>query len=69
MYAQVSAQVSQMQPGTDPNYLLLSGQRTSLGLAKSNIGNMKILRINGIVDIIIGLSLVLTGLALFKKNG
>ncbi len=66
-YDQIFATVKDM-PQTDPQYLALAGQRTSLGLAKANIGNMKILRINGIVDIIVGLGMVLTGVALFKKN-
>lgn len=67
MYDQVSAQITQV-PQTDPNYLGVALQKTSLGLAKANIGTVKAVRMNGIVDIIVGMGLVLTGIALFKKN-
>jgi hypothetical protein len=66
-YDQIFAQVKQV-PQTDPSYLTLAGQRTSLGLAKANIANMKILRLNGIVDIAVGLGLVLAGIALYARK-
>ena len=48
-------------------YLYLSAQRTSLALAKANIGTAKMVRTTGIVDIIIGLGLILGGFALLRK--
>lgn len=48
-------------------YDYLSAQRALLGLAKSNIGTAKFLRSNGTVDIILGLGVVLAGLALLRK--
>lgn len=66
-YDQVSAQLKQI-PQTDPNYLPTSLQKTSLGLAKSNIGAVKAVRMNGYVDIGVGIALVLTGMAFFAKN-
>lgn len=48
-------------------YAYLSGQRALLGLAKSNIGTAKFVRSTGLVDIILGLGMVLTGLALLRK--
>jgi hypothetical protein len=66
-YDQIVAQVK-LVPQTDPSYLMLSGQRTSLGLAKANIASMKILRLNGLVDIIVGLGLAITGIMLFAKK-
>ena len=48
-------------------YIYLSGQRTSLGLAKANIGVAGFVRMSGIIDIIIGLGLILAGWGLFKK--
>jgi|WetSurMetagenome_2_1015567.scaffolds.fasta_scaffold28685_3 hypothetical protein len=66
-YDQIVAQVK-LVPQTDPSYLMIAGQRTSLGLAKANIANMKILRLNGLVDIIVGLGLLIAGLALFTKK-
>lgn len=67
MYDQVSAQLKQI-PQTDPNYLPTSLQKTSLGLAKSNIGAVQSARMNGIVDIILGAGLLFTGIALFRKT-
>jgi hypothetical protein len=62
-YIQLVAAVSQA-----PNDAALFGKKTALGLAKANIANMKILNLNGIVDIIVGLGLLLTGIALFSKK-
>ena len=66
-YDQLVAAVSQT-PATDPTYATVFGKKTALGLAKANIANMKILRLNGLVDIIVGLGLLLTGFALFSKK-
>ena len=48
-------------------YNYLSAQRALLGLAKANVGNVNAVMMNGIVDIILGLGLVLTGFVTFKK--
>jgi len=55
-------------PQTDPSYLMIAGQRTSLGLAKANIGNVNAVRMNGIVDIAVGIGLLLTGIVLYRKS-
>jgi hypothetical protein len=69
-YSQIkAAEEPNIQKGTAPSamYNYLSAQRALLGLAKSNIGTAKFVRLNGIIDIITGLGLVLAGLALFRK--
>lgn len=53
-------------PSAMYNYLTI--QRTSLGLARANIGLASFVRMNGIIDIIVGLGLVLAGVCLFKKG-
>jgi cytochrome bd-type quinol oxidase subunit 1 len=58
-------QAGKAAPSAMYNYL--SGQRTSLGLAKANIGVAGFVRMSGIIDIIVGLGLVLAGWGLFKK--
>ena len=42
-------------------------QKTGLGLAKANYGTARAVRVNGVVDICVGLGLVLAGLALLRK--
>jgi hypothetical protein len=66
-YDQLVAAVGQT-PTTDPTYATVFGKKTALGLAKSNIANMKILNLNGIVDIIVGLGLLLAGITLYAKK-
>jgi predicted PurR-regulated permease PerM len=56
-------------PSSDPQYVMVLGQRTSLGLAKSNVGVAKVLQTMGIVNIIIGAGLVLAGCALMMRKG
>lgn len=53
-------------PSTTYNYLTV--QRTSLGLARANIGLAGFVRTSGIIDIIVGLGLILAGVGLFKKG-
>ena len=48
-------------------YINAFAQRSSLGLSKANIGNVKFVRVSGIVDIAAGLGLVLAGVVLFRK--
>jgi hypothetical protein len=49
-------------------YIYLTAQKTSLGLAKANIGVAGFVRTSGILGIIVGLGLVLGGMVLFKKS-
>ncbi len=69
-YDTVKAQYEQMkaagaQPGTDFNYLTI--QKTGLGLARANFGTAQSVRMNGIIDIILGLGLGLVGIVLMRK--
>jgi hypothetical protein len=80
-YDQVTAAFNKTMAAEEPNiqagkaapsamYGYLSGQRALLGLAKSNVGLAMFTRLSGIVEIVIGLGLVLTGLVLLlKKQG
>jgi hypothetical protein len=78
-YDKVSAAFDKMMAAEEPQiqagkaeasatYNYLSAQRALLGLAKSNIGTTKNVRINGIIDIIVGLGLVLAGVGLLRKS-
>jgi hypothetical protein len=58
-------QAGQAAPSAMYNYLTV--QRTSLGLAKTNIGLAGFVRTSGIIDIIVGLGLILAGVGLFRK--
>ncbi len=49
-------------------YNYFSAQRALLGLAKSNIGTAKFVRLNGLIDILVGLGLVLAGFVLLRKS-
>jgi hypothetical protein len=53
-------------PSAMYNYLTI--QRTSLGLARANIGLAGFVRTSGIIDVLVGLGLVLAGVVLFKKS-
>ena len=69
-YDQVKAQYEQMrdsgaQPSVEYNYLTV--QKTGLGLARANVGTANAVMFYGIVDIIVGLGLILTGIAMLKK--
>jgi predicted PurR-regulated permease PerM len=70
-YDQISGTYDQLKasgmPSSDPQYVMVLGQRTSLGLARSNVGTAKMVMFNGIVDIIVGLGLVLAGLGMLRK--
>ena len=48
------------------NYLTI--QRTALGLARANVGTTSILRMNGILDIVIGAGFMLAGIGLFRRS-
>ena len=69
-YDQVTAQYNQMkQAGApiDANYNALYGNKVGLGLARANVGTANFVSTSGILDIIIGLGLVLAGLAILRK--
>jgi hypothetical protein len=78
-YDAVSAKYNEQKAKEEPNiqagkalpsdiYNYYSAQRALLGLAKSNMGTVKAVRTNGIVDIVVGLSLILGGFVLLRKN-
>ena len=52
-------------PSATYNYLTI--QRSSLGLTRTNIGLAGFIRTNGIIDIILGLSLVLAAAVVYKQ--
>jgi hypothetical protein len=49
-------------------YNYLSAQRALLGLAKANMGTVKAVRTMGVVDILVGLGLILSGFVLLRKS-
>ena len=72
-YDQISGAFNQLKaagmPSSDPQYVMVLGQRTSLGLAKSSVGLAKFINTMGMVNIIVGVGLVLAGVAvMMKKN-
>jgi len=72
-YDQISGAFNQLKaagmPSSDPQYVMVLGQRTSLGLARSNVGLAKFINTMGMVNIIVGVGLVLAGCAvMMKKN-
>ncbi len=70
-YDAVKAQYEQMkaagaQPDAQYNYLYAT--KVGLGLARANKGTANAVRVNGVVDICVGLGLVLAGLGLLRKT-
>ncbi len=59
-------QAGQAMPSAMYNYL--SGQRTSLALARTNVGTAGFVRTTGIINIFLGLGVILAGLALLRKD-
>lgn len=66
-YDNIDKQVRAMM-GNEPQYLTYFAQRTSLGLAKTNIGTASLVRLLGIVNILIGVGLVATGFVMYRKS-
>ncbi len=67
-YDQISAAYSAVR-GTDaPEESVLLGKKTSLGLARSNIGTIDFVRNTAILEIVLGAGLVLAGAGLFKQD-
>jgi len=60
-----NVQAGKAAPSAGYNYT--SAQRALLGLAKSNIGTSGFVMMSGIVDIVLGLGLILTGTMLYMK--
>jgi hypothetical protein len=72
-YDQIAGAYDQLKaagmPSSDPQYVMVLGQRTSLGLARNSVGLAKFLNTMGMVNIIVGVGLVLAGCAvMMKKN-
>jgi predicted PurR-regulated permease PerM len=71
-YDQISGSFDQLKasgmPSSDPQYVMVLGQRTSLGLAKSNVGIARVLNTMGIINILLGVGLVFTGCALIMRR-
>ena len=61
-------QANPPQAAPSVTYDYLSAQRGLLGLAKSNIETAKFVMMSGIVDIILGIGLILVGVAFYKKK-
>jgi hypothetical protein len=59
-------QAGQAAPSAMYNYLAI--QRTSLGLARANIGLADFIRMTGIIEIILGVGLLFTGLLVMQKK-
>lgn len=69
-YDAVTAQYNQAkaaQTPPSPEYNALYGNKVGLGLARSNMGTASFVRMTGLIDIILGLGLILAGLALLRK--
>jgi hypothetical protein len=71
-YDKISGSFDQLKaagmPSSDPQYVMILGQRTSLGLARSNVGVAKVLNTMGIVNIIAGVGFIFAGCALMMKK-
>jgi hypothetical protein len=65
-YDKIDQGLTQMK-GNEPEYLATFAKRTSLGLAKTNVGTAKVVQTIGIIDIILGLGFILGGFALLRK--
>jgi hypothetical protein len=72
MYDQISGAFDQLKasgmPSSDPQYVMVLGQRTSLGLARSNVGLARKIQTDGIVDVLIGVGLIFGGCALVMRR-
>jgi uncharacterized membrane protein len=78
-YDAVSAGYNQYMAAEEPNiqagkaapsvmYDYLSAQRALLGLAKANVGLSGFVMMSGVVDIILGIGLILAGMALYMRQ-
>jgi hypothetical protein len=64
------SELQQMATTKQPsaNYLNVVNQRTALGLTRSNLGIAQATRMNGIIDVVLGASLVLAGVVLISRR-
>ncbi len=67
-YGMISAAYSAVKGTNTPEESAYLLQKTSLGLAKSNIGTIKFLKNTAILEIIAGAGFVLVGVGLFKRD-
>ncbi len=71
-YDQISGTYDQLKasgmPSSDAQYVMVLGQRTSLGLARSNVGIAKVLNTMGIINILIGVGMIFGGCALVMRK-
>ena len=67
-YGQISGAYSAVKGTDTPEESALLLQKTSLGLAKSNIGTIKFLRNTSILEIIAGAGFVLASVGLLMKR-
>jgi len=67
-YDQVKAGIKQIEEAGGTPELAMKLQKTGLGLARANVGTADAVRVNGLVDIGVGLALVLAGLVLLRKT-
>jgi uncharacterized membrane protein HdeD (DUF308 family) len=66
MAQQEGAAIQQGNPSS--GYVWLTLQRTSLGLARSNVGIANLTQILGYVNIVIGIALVIVSLGMMRKT-
>jgi hypothetical protein len=66
-YDQLKANIDQMKAAGSEPPIELTAKKTGLGLARSNVGTADFVRMNGLIDIIVGLGLALTGIALLRR--
>ena len=57
----------QVEAAGDQAPVELTAKKTGLGLARANVGTADFVRMTGLIDIIIGLGLALTGVGMLRK--
>jgi len=79
IYDSVTAQQKTMMAGEEPNiqagkaqpspmYIYLTAQRTGLGLARANVGTANLILTMGIIDVVLGLGLIVSGVLIPSKS-
>ena len=66
-YDEAKGAIDQMKAAGNEPPLELTVQKTGLGLARANVGTAKAIMLYGLIDIIVGLGLALTGVAMLRK--
>jgi hypothetical protein len=67
-YDQITAAYTPLRGTDSPQESVLLGKKTSLGLARSNVGTIEFVRNTSILEIILGAGLVLASAGLFKRD-